>query len=320
MNINLKELAHEIINGKRLLRTDDLSFFNDCNLDELCNEADNIRKELCGNYVDLCAIINARSGKCSENCSFCAQSSFNHTGCEIYDFMDEDKIIKAAEENQAEGVKRFSIVTAGKALTGEEFEKALSAFNKMNKKLSIGLCASMGFISFNQLIELKKAGVTSYHHNIETSKRNFSNICTTHSYEMKIETLKKVKEAGLRVCSGGIIGMGETFEDRIDMAVSLSEIPVDSIPLNALTPIKGTPLENNKRLTEDEILRTVAMFRFINPKADIRLAAGRKLLSSSGEKAFKSGVNATITGNMLTTTGTTIKGDKELLLKLGRIV
>lgn len=316
--MELLKLAEEIIGGRRLSRNEDLSFFKTCNLEQLCKGADLIREKLCGNHVDLCTIINGRSGRCSENCKFCAQSAFNHTSCEVYDFIDEDKIVKEGLANEAEGVHRYSIVTAGKALTGEEFEKALSAYKRMHKEMKIELCASMGFLSKEQLLQLKEAGVTSYHHNIETSKRNFPNICTSHTYEMKINTLKLVKEAGLWACSGGIIGMGETFEDRIDMAVSLSEVGVDSIPINSLMPIPGTPFEKLPQLTEDEILRTIAMFRYINPKAEIRLAAGRKLLSNSGEKAFKSGANATITGNMLTTSGTTIKGDKELLKKLGR--
>lgn len=317
-NINVMKLAEEIVAGRRLCRNDDLSFFKDCNLNELCAGANLIREKFCGNKIDLCSIINARSGHCGENCKFCAQSAFNHTGCEEYSFLDEDKIVAEAKANQDEGVARFAIVTAGRALSGEDFEKALNAYRRMHKELKIGLCASMGFVSREQLRALKEAGVTSYHHNIETSKRNFPNICTSHSYEMKMETIRIAQEEGLCVCSGGIIGMGETFEDRIDMAVSLCEAGVRSIPLNALMAIPGTPYENLVPLTEDEILRTVAMFRFINPTANIRLGAGRKLLSNFGENAFNSGASATITGNMLTTSGATIQGDKELFQKLGR--
>jgi biotin synthase len=221
--------------------------------------------------------------------------------------------------NEQEGVHRFSIVTAGRALTGDEFEKAIHAYETMHKKYKIDLCASMGFLDEEQLHRLHEAGVTSYHHNIETSKRNFPNICTTHTYEQKIETLKKVKAEGMCACSGGIIGMGETWEDRLDMAVSLAELNIDSIPLNALMPIKGTPFENRKSLTEDEILRTIAFFRYINPEANIRLAAGRALLTNDGENAFQSGASATITGNMLTTAAcATIRSDKKMLKSLGR--
>ena len=316
---NLKELADDIIKGKRFGRTDDFSFFKTCDISELTKAADKIRAHFKGDRVDLCTIINGRSGKCGENCKFCAQSAHNHTGCEEYSFLDEEKIISEAKSNQDEGVNRFAIVTAGRALTGEDFEKALHVYERMNKELSINLCASMGFINREQFKRLRKAGVTSYHHNIETSRRNFPNICTSHTYDMKIETIRIAQEEGLCVCSGGIIGMGETFEDRIDMALSLHELGIRSIPINALMAIPGTPFEKNTPLTEEEILRTLAMFRFINPEANIRLAAGRKLLSENGKKAFEAGCSATITGNMLTTSGSTIKGDIKMLKEMGRI-
>lgn len=315
---NILELAKEIIEGRRLARNEDLSFFKDCELEELLEGADLIREKFCGKTVDLCTIINARSGRCGENCKFCAQSAFNHTSCEEYSFLDDEKIFSAAKANQDEGVNRFAIVTAGRALNGEDFEKALGVYRKMHSELKIALCASMGFISREQFKKLKEAGVTSYHHNIETSRRNFPNICSSHSYEMKIETIKIAQSEGLNVCSGGIIGMGETFEDRIDMAVSLSELGIRSIPLNALMAIPGTPYENLVPLSEDEILRTVAMFRYVNPEANIRLGAGRKLLSHFGKKAFEGGASATITGNMLTTSGTTIKEDKQMFSEMGR--
>lgn len=312
-------LANEIIGGRRLGREDNLSFFIDCNLEELKKGADLIRSHFVGDKVDLCSIINGRSGRCPEDCKYCAQSAHNHTDCEVYDFLPEEKILEACKMNEREGVHRFSIVTAGKALTGEEFDKAIHAYETMTRECKIDLCASMGFVSREQLKRLHSAGVNSYHHNIETSKRNFPNICTTHTYDMKIETLKMVKEEGMYACSGGIIGMGETWEDRLDMAVSLAEIGVDSIPINALMPIKGTPLEHLERITEDDIIRTVAFFRYINPKADIRLAAGRALLTNDGEEAFKAGASATITGNMLTTVAcATIRSDKEMLAALGR--
>lgn len=319
--MNVLDLANEIIDGKRLTREDDLSFFSSCDLEELKQGADRIRAHFVGDHVDLCSIINGRSGRCPEDCKYCAQSAHHHTECEVYDFLPEEKIVEACKLNEREGVHRFSIVTAGRALTGEEFDQAIHAYETMKKECNIELCASMGFLNEEQLHRLHEAGVTSYHHNIETSKRNFPNICTTHTYEQKIETLKKVKAEGMYVCSGGIIGMGEIFEDRLDMAVSLAEVGVDSIPINALMPIKGTPLENQTPLTEDEILRTISMFRYINPAADIRLAAGRALLTNDGETAFQAGASATITGNMLTTVAcATIRSDIEMLKKIGRNV
>lgn len=319
--MDMLALAQEIVNGRQLTRKDDLSFFFTCDLDTLCQGADQIREKFVGDKVDLCSIINGRSGRCPEDCKYCAQSAHNHTDCEVYDFLPEEKILEACKLNEREGVDRFSIVTAGKALTGEEFDLAVKAYERMHKECDIELCASMGFLDEEQLHRLHEAGVLSYHHNIETSRRNFPNICTTHTYDMKIETLKKVKAEGMYVCSGGIIGMGETWEDRLDMAVSLSEVRADSIPINALMPIPGTPFEHLEPLTEDEILRTIAMFRYINPKADIRLAAGRALLTNDGEKAFRSGASATITGNMLTTVAcATIRSDREMLRDMGRVV
>ena len=314
-------LAQEIIHGRRLTRQDDLTFFLHCDLDELCQGADLIREAFIGDKVDLCSIINGRSGRCPEDCKYCAQSSHHHTNCEIYDFLPEEDILEACKMHEAEGVDRFSIVTAGRALTGSEFDQAIHAFETMHQECRIDLCASMGFLSAEQLHRLHEAGVTSYHHNIETSRRFFPHICTTHTYDMKIETLKKVKAEGMCACSGGIIGMGETWEDRLDMAISLAELGIDSIPLNALMPVPGTPLEGQPRLTEPDILRTVAFFRYINPEANIRLAAGRALLTNDGEIAFQSGASASITGNMLTTAAcATIRSDRQMLTKLGRDV
>ena len=314
--MNVMTLAQEIVDGKRLTREDDLSFFLTCDLDDLCKGADQIREARIGNKVDLCSIINGRSGRCPEDCKYCAQSAHHHTNCEVYDFLPEEKIVELCKLNESEGVDRFSIVTAGKALTGKEFDKAIHAYETMKKECKIDLCASMGFLSADQLHRLHEAGVTSYHHNIETSRRNFPNICTT-----QIETLKKVKAEGMCACSGGIIGMGETWEDRLDMAISLAELGIDSIPINALMPIPGTPLENLPRLSEEDILRTIAFFRYINPDANIRLAAGRALLTNDGEIAFKSGASATITGNMLTTVAcATIRSDRQMLTDLGRDV
>ena len=318
--MTITELKEKILSGYRITRNDELTIFKICDFMELCQAADEIREKFSGNQVELCSIINGKSGHCSENCRFCAQSAFNKTDCETYDFIEDEKIIARAVQDANEGVHRFAIVTSGRSLSGADFEKAINVYKKMSSTLKMNFCASFGFLTKDQLLRLKDAGVTRYHHNIETSRRNFPNICTSHTFDMKLETIKTVKEIGMKICSGGIIGMGETFEDKIDMALTLSEAGVDSIPINALMPIKGTPFENIRQLSEDEILRTIAMFRFINPQSTIRLAAGRKLLSNSGEKAFNAGANAMITGNMLTTSGTTIAGDISLMKKMGRNV
>ena len=314
-------LSGEIISGRRLVRGDDLSFFQTCGLDALCKGADLIRSALIGNQVDLCAIINGRSGNCPEDCKYCAQSAHHPAACDVYDFLPEETILEACRLHEREGVHRFSIVTAGRSLTGAEFDRAIHAFETMHRTCSIDLCASMGFLSGEQLRRLHEAGVTRYHHNIETSARYFPSICTTHTYAQKVDMIRRVKAEGMHVCSGGIIGMGETWEDRLDMAVSLAELEVDSIPINVLMPIPGTPLSHLPPLTEDEILRTIAMFRYLNPTAHIRLAAGRGRLTDDGARAFCGGASASITGNMLTTAArATIRSDKQMLTRLGRSV
>lgn len=316
--MDLKTLAQEIIDGRRLSRRDDLSFFLTCDLQELCEGADLIRRHFCGEKVDLCTIINGKSGRCGEDCKYCAQSGHHHTSCEVYGFMKTEDIVSAALANESEGVDRFAIVTSGRGLSGDDFEKAIEAYKAMKQSCRLSLCASHGFLTAEQFHRLHEAGVESYHENIETSRRYFPHICTTHTYEQKIESIKLAKAEGFCVCSGGIIGMGETWEDRLDMAVSLAELGIESIPINALMPIKGTPLEDLPTLSEADILRTVAFFRYINPLANIRLAAGRALMRNNGEAAFQSGASATITGNMLTTSGSSIAGDKAMLTALGR--
>lgn len=309
----MKSLANRIIEGKRITRGEDLSYFITCDLQELCDGADAIRKYFCGDKVDLCTIINGKSGRCGEDCKYCAQSAHNKTGITEYEYLSVDEIVTTALSNEAEGVDRFAIVTAGRGLSEKDFDKTIEAYERMKKVCKLSLCASHGFLTREQFHRLRLAGVESYHENIETSKRFFPSICSTHTYEQKIECIRLAKEEGFDVCSGGIIGMGESWEDRIDMAVSLSELGVCSIPINALMPIKGTPLENRDILSEDEIIRTIAIFRYINPESNIRLAAGRALMNNNGENAFRSGASATITGNMLTTSGSTIESDKKML-------
>lgn len=304
----LKQIVDKVLNGEKVTEND-VEFLIKCNLKEVCKGADEIRKKLNGNKVDLCAIINGKSGKCGEDCKFCAQSAHNHTDIEAYDFLDKETITRDCIENFKSGVHRYSIVTAGRTLSDSDFEKALNVYAHIHNKCSINLCASHGLLTYEQLLMLKKSGVERYHCNLETSREFFSNICTTHTYDQKIEVIKNAKRVGLEVCSGGIIGMGETMEDRVSLAFTLAELNVDSIPINVLIPIPNTPLEDMKMLEEDEILRTFAIFRFINPRSEIRIAAGRKLVKNNGLEIFYSGANSTITGNYLTTTGSTISKD-----------
>lgn len=313
-----EEIVDEIIAGKRLTKEDDVSFLINGDLEELKKGANRIREALCGNRVNLCTIINGRAGRCSENCKFCAQSAHHHTGADEYGFLDIDKIVAECKRNEKNGAHKFSIVTAGRTLVSKDFELAVAAYKRMREECpDIDLCGSHGLLTEEQFRILKESGVTMYHENIETSRRHFPFICTTHTYDEKVECIKAAQRAGLAVCSGGIIGMGETWEDRLDMAFDLADLEVNSIPINALLPIKGTPLEDLPQLSEEEILRTIVLFRFINPTADVRLAAGRSLMAESGKEAFFSGANATITGDMLTTSGNNTAQDKQMLVENG---
>ena len=318
MRVNrVNELTKKIIAGYRVSRADDRSIFMDTPVEELGEGAYRLQKHFCGNHIDLCTIVNGRSGRCGEDCKYCAQAGRHKTGVDTYGFMAQTDLIAHAKANQDAGANRFSIVTSGGALSGTEFEQALDAYKEMRRTLSIDLCASHGLLTRSQFRRLREAGVTSYHHNIETSERYFPEICTTHSYADRIRTIKAAQAEGLCVCSGGIIGMGETWEDRFDMAFALQELGIASIPLNSLMAIPGTPLEHLPPISGEDILRTVAIFRFINPTANIRLGAGRKLLPENGATAFRAGASASITGNMLTTSGTTIAEDVALIRAMG---
>ena len=310
--------AEEIVAGRRLGREDDLGFLRDTPLEALGEAADLIRRELAGDKVDLCTIVAAKSGGCGEDCHFCAQSAQYATGCAVEGLLPEDIIVAAARSDDAEGVDRFSIVTSGKRLSSGEFERAQAVFRRMRDELGIGLCASTGLIDADQLARLRDAGVERYHCNIETSWRFFPNICTTHSFDEKIATIRAAQEVGLDVCSGGIVGMGEEWDDRVDMVLTLAGLGIRSIPVNVLSAIPGTPLEGIDPLEEHEVLRAVAAFRFLVPEAQIRLAGGRVLLSDNGRRAFSFGASATLTGNMLTTSGSTIASDKSMIAREGR--
>ena len=286
-------------------------------LQELSFAAEKIKQKFCGNKFDMCSIVSGKSGKCSENCKFCAQSSHYKTSIKEYPLLDSQNIFKEAKHNADKKVKRFSIVTSGKKLSDTEIDSVCQTYKNIKNKCDILLCASMGLLSYEQLVKLKQAGVTRYHCNLETSRRFFPNICSTHTYDDKINTINLAKKAGLEICSGGIFGLGETFEDRIDMFFDIYNLGIKSVPINVLNPIKGTPFENNKILSQEEINRTVATARFILPDAFIRLAGGRLLFKDKGVSMFSSGSNATITGDMLTTSGTSIDEDFDTIKRLG---
>lgn len=314
--MELKQITNHICNGKLISKEEAMALLN-ADLDELCFHANEIRKHFCQDSFDLCSIINGKSGLCSENCVFCAQSSHYKTNVEEYKILPLHKIEEEAKHNAKKGVQRFSIVTSGKKLSPKECDTICAIYAHLNKNVNISLCASSGLLDYAQLKQLYQSGVKRYHNNLETSKRFFPKVCTTHAYEDKITTLKLARDAGLQLCSGGIIGLGEDDEDRVDLAFQLRALEVKSIPINFLNPIEGTPLAKQTKITLDEAKRIVAIFRFILPDAHIRLAGGRQLFQDMGAELFECGANATITGDMLTTSGLSIDEDLHTIKQLG---
>ena len=309
-------LQKKVINGGTLSREEAI-LLSSAQLEPLCEAADQIRRHFCGNAFDMCSIINGKSGKCPEDCKYCAQSSHYSADTAVYPLLSTDEILREAKANAADGILRFSIVTSGKRLSDQEVEQVCDSFRKIRETCGISLCASMGLLSQKQFKMLKSAGVVRYHNNLETSRRFFPHICTTHTYEDKIQAIRDARESGLTVCSGGIIGLGETMEDRIDMALTLRDLQIRSVPINVLNPIPGTPLEHNAPLPEDEVCRTAAIFRFLLPDSILRMAGGRGLMEDQGRRVFRSGANGAITQNMLTTGGIAVREDRQLAEELG---
>lgn len=309
-------LQKKVINGGTLSREEAI-LLSSAQLEPLCEAADQIRRHFCGNAFDMCSIINGKSGKCPEDCKYCAQSSHYSADTAVYPLLSTDEILREAKANAADGILRFSIVTSGKRLSDQEVEQVCDSFRKIRETCGISLCASMGLLSQKQFKMLKSAGVVRYHNNLETSRRFFPHICTTHTYEDKIQAIRDARESGLTVCSGGIIGLGETMEDRIDMALTLRNLQIRSVPINVLNPIPGTPLEHNAPLPEDEVCRTAAIFRFLLPDSILRMAGGRGLMEDQGRRVFRSGANGAITQNMLTTGGIAVREDRQLAEELG---
>lgn len=314
--LNINELKNKISNGYPITQNDAMELIT-APLEELCQAADEIRRKFCNNAFDICTIINGKSGRCSENCKFCAQSAHFGGKCEEYPLLGNEELVKQALYNYKRGVHRYSIVCSGKKLSDIEVENLCESIIEIKKACPISICVSGGLLDEQNYRKLKEAGVVRIHNNLETSRSFFPKICTTHTYDDKIKAVNAAKSAGLEVCSGGIMGLGETMEDRIDLAFTLRELKIKSVPVNMLNPIKNTPFENRKILSEDEMKRIVAIFRFIIPDAQIRLAGGRGLMSDMGKSLFVSGANAAISGDMLTTSGITIENDMKIISELG---
>ncbi|HPX61988.1 MAG TPA: biotin synthase BioB [Deltaproteobacteria bacterium] len=289
------------------------------NLHLLLAEASRIREHFKGNSIALCSIINAKSGKCPENCAFCAQSSAHKTDVKVYPLVDEEEIVRCAKDADRYGARCFGIVTSGTGIKpGKELETICRAMKRIRQETSIAPSGSLGILDMETALTLKEAGMVTYHHNLETARSFFPHICTTHEYEQDVETVRCAKQAGLRVCSGGILGLGENMAQRIEMAETLRELDVDSVPMNFLDPVEGTRLAGAKHLTPLECLKTIAIFRFMLPTRDISVCGGRdKNMRELQSWIFMAGASGMMTGNYLTKLGRDPEQDHRMLSDLG---
>lgn len=306
--MQLKDLADKIIDGYEITKEEALELY-DAPLDELKESASKITSHFFKEAIELCCISNGKCGKCSENCKFCSQSRYYNTEIQQSVLKSVDEFFKEAQANDKRGVHRFSIVTAGVRLSKAELKTLAQAYKKISSELKISCCGSLGLLDYDDFVMLKESGLKRYHNNLETSPNFFKEICTTHTMKQKEDTIALAKKAGLEICSGCILGMGESVEDRVDIALELRKLQVDSTPINILNPIKGTPLENRPTVHPDEVRRTIALFRHVLPKTVLRLAGGRLIIQKYFTDLYKYGINAEITGDMLTTAGLTVADD-----------
>jgi len=316
-------LGQGVLAGSRINREQALALFNletSADILDLLSWANRIREHFKGNKIHLCSIVNAKAGSCSENCSFCAQSSFYQTGSPKYGFLDPEPVIEAADEANKNNVTAVGLVAAWKGLNeGPILDEVCDRIRELKASGKTRPDASLGIIKNQKVADrLKEAGLECYGHNLESSRRFFPQHCTTHTYEDRVETIGYLKKAGIKICSGGIIGMGESREDRCDLALSLREIGANVVPINILNPIPGTPFEHIERLPVMEILKTIACFRFILPRQEIMIAGGRTVnLRDAQSMIFMAGASALMVGNYLTTLNQPVEKDLQMLKDLG---
>ena len=315
-------LRDKVLDGKCISKDEafSLSSVQGAQLFELFSAANRIREKFRGSGVELCSIINAKSGECPEDCSYCAQSSYSDTDAPVFPLVKEDAVMEKVIEARDAGVKRFCIVTSGKKIGNKEL-RAIASMVARIRKAGILPCATLGLLSKDGIAILKDSGLERYHHNLETSERFFPEMCTTHTYQDKLKTIEDVRSLGLSLCSGGIFGIGEEWQDRIDMAFALKKINPDSVPVNFLIAVRGTPLEDIDLLPPFEALKIISIYRFILPEKEIRVCGGRRqVLREFNSMVFMSGADSLLTGNYLTTTGVTFEDDLRLIRDYGLAV
>lgn len=316
---NWKALAHDVINGYTLTKEEALSILN-CDDDDilaLLDSAFTIRKHYYGKKVKLNMIFNAKSGLCPENCGYCSQSSISTAPVEKYNFLDKETILKGAEQAYQLQSGTFCIVASGRGPSNKEVATVVEAVSEIKQKYNLKICACLGILSEEQAARLKEAGVDRYNHNVNTSENHHENITTSHTYQDRIQTVQKIKEAGISPCSGVIIGMKETKEDVVSMAFALKELDADSIPVNFLHAIDGTPLEGTNELNPRYCLKTLALFRFVNPTKEIRISGGREVNLRSLQPLGLYAANSIFVGDYLTTSGQETTRDHQMLEDLG---
>ncbi len=271
-----------------------------------------------GNEIDLCSLLNAKSGRCSEDCAFCAQSAHYKTEAPIYPLMNTDQMVREAKEAQKGKAGRFCLISSGRQLNDEEFEVILNALDRIRRETTLDLDCSLGTLSKERAESLKKVGVTRYNHNVETAESHFPQICSTHSFRDRVKTIEVLKEQGFSICCGGIIGLGESPQQRLELAFSLRQLGIDCIPFNILNPRPGTPLEHSESIPPMEIIKTISLFRLVLPKGTIKIAGGREAnLRDLQSLALLAGANGLIVGNYLTTPGRNAEDDFRMIKDLG---
>lgn len=313
----VERLKNRVLSGGADITYDEALQLAQEDLDILASSANEIRKHFCGDRCDVCSVISVKEGRCTENCKYCAQSKVAQKEIPEIDLLGDPAVTEGAAVDQDKGSFRYCLVAEGRRLSKREVARAEQTIRDIHDKLDINICASFGLLDQDDFEILKSAGLTMIHNNLETSPAYFPEVCTSHTQEQKKATIRAAKAAGLMVCSGSLFGMGETLEDRVALAFEIRDLGVDSVPMNLLNPREGTPFYDKTPLTEEEYVRTIAVYRFVMPRVMIRLAAGRGRYDDNGEAALAAGANAVISGDFLTTDGTSFDLDFDMIQRKG---